>query len=341
MPPEVLKPRLVKAKSGVFEIRWTEKTGDGYRSRALSCRTTNKRAAETVYQGFLTGERQSEKHTGLPLLKHIFSSYLSFLEDNERGETQVICIAHLMRELGDMHVSELTPEKLSAYKRARKVSDGTLRRELGTLRAAFSYAVKHKTLTALDVPAIDLPRASQPRHVYLPDDQEQAFYALAMAHTPEGARLTRLSRFVALALDTAGRKDAILSLTWDRVDLHAGTIDLREPGRQLHNKRRALVPISKRLRPVLERMHAERKTEFLLDHAGAIRAQWERWIERTPWPHITPHDLRRTWATLAVQAGVPIVNVAAILGDSVEIVMKHYAVFVSANSQAAVDARWR
>jgi len=141
-----------------------------------------------------------------------------------------------------------------------------------------------------------------------------------------------------LALLSAARKETIVNLTWDRVDWDAGTIDFREPGEQLTNKRKTVVPISKRLRPILQRAWEERTGDYVLDTPASIRSSWETFIARTPFAHITPHDLRRTFATLAVQSGVPLVDVAAILGDSIQILMKHYAHHVPGAAQAAVDS---
>lgn len=337
---QILNPKLERSKkTGFWEIRWSERRQDRYVSRALSTRTPNRVEAETVFSGFLDAEAQATKAASSPILRDFLNDYSSVLKAKGDCLTQLICVSHLDRCLGDLRLAEITPERLLAYRRNRGVADGTLRRELETLNAAINLAVRHKKLKVDDKPIVDLPRKSQPRRVYLKDDEERHFYELAMSHSQGQARLTRLTRFVALALDTAARKDAIEGLSWDRVDLTAGTIDYREPGLQIHNKRRAVVPVSKRLRPLLEQMHREKTTEFVLDHAGEIRTTWENWIKHTPYSHITPHDLRRTWATLAAQAGVPIVNIAAILGDSVEITLRHYAQFAPGNAQAAVDAR--
>lgn len=131
-----------------------------------------------------------------------------------------------------------------------------------------------------------------------------------------------------------------MQLTWDRVDFSAGVINFAVAGDQAHNKRRALVPISRRLRPILERAYAERKSKYVLDSAGAIKTTWNRWIATTPFQHVNPHDLRRSWATLAAQAGVPIVDIAQVLGDDPATVLKHYAKHVPGAALAAVNARF-
>lgn len=334
---DIRNPRLEKVRNGVWEIRWSEKRANRYVTKSLSTRTTDRREAESVFTGFLDGVDNTAKVMSTPTVSAICAAYESALEAYKTSETQHICLRHIVRELGHFHIADLTPDRLLTYRKSRGVMDGTLRRELQTLVAAVNYGVRHKLLKTEDVPLIDLPRPSAPRRVYLNDQEERDFYQLALAQS--GQRLERISIFVALALDTAARRDAIVSLTWDRVDFHASTIDYNEPGMAQTNKRRALVPISKRLRPILERAYQERTNEFVLFSDADIRPQWERWIKTTQFQHIHPHDLRRTFATLNIQAGVPLVNVAAILGDDVKTVLIHYGHFVPGNAQAAVDAR--
>ena len=71
------------------------------------------------------------------------------------------------------------------------------------------------------------------------------------ARTPQ-ARLY-LPLFILIGLYTGRRKEAILSLRWPQVDLHAGTIDFEVAGRRRTNKKRGMIPIPPRLLPHLRR----------------------------------------------------------------------------------------
>lgn len=340
---ELINPRLEKStKTGVFEVRWTERKDGVSRSRSLSLRTTDRVQAQSSFEAFIAGEEQSARAVKSPTVDDLVSRYRAFLASHRpNAETQNICLQHLTREIGAVRVTDISPERLRQYAQRRGVADSTLRRELQVLAAVINYAVKHKVLTLADKPVIELPRAGEARHVYLNAIEESEFHALAMGDSIGKARLTRLTRFIGIALDTAARASAIIGLTWDRVDLAGGYIDLREEGVAVHNKRRALVPISKRLRPMLERAWRERKSVYVLDNNGTLRYAWAAFMRENPqFAHIHPHDLRRTFATLAVQAGVPIVNVAQILGDDPTTVLRHYAHFVPGAAQDAVDRRF-
>lgn len=339
----MLNPRLAISKSGMWEVRFTEwdEEAGRYRSKSVSCRTADRAAAEAFLVGFIDAAEHAARSSQAPTVAELVDEYGAAARANKKGETQQICLRHLKREFGVVRLLDLTPEKIIRYREKRGVKDSTLRRELETLRVALNYAVKIKRISRDDVPHIELPRQTQARRVYLPDAEERAFYQLALAHSDGSRRMSRLARFVAIALDTGARAGANRGLTWSRVDLAAGRIDFHEAGRQVHNKRRSLVPISKRLRPVLECAFKERKTDFVLDHPGEIKKTWQRWIATTPHPNLHIHDLRRTFATLAISHGVSVVTVANILGDDPATVLKHYAQFIPGEAQTAVDVRWR
>lgn len=341
------EPKLVKSKRGVYEIRWSawDDKKNRLMSKSLSTRQSSWAEASTVFAAFLSTLNRAEQELTSPQINELIALYKSSLESDE--STQNICLKHLERELGSERVVDITEECIQTYRRARGVKDGTLRRELGVLVAVFNHAVKMKRIKRDDINYFTMPAQSPSRHVFLNPEQEPLFHAAALAHTQEGARLTRLSRFVAIALNTGARREAILDLKWEHIDPVSNTIDFRLSQDTLSNKRRSLVPISKRLKPLIARMyderisldpkHPETLSEYVLDHNGAIKSQWERWIAKTPWAHIHIHDLRRTFATLLVMKGVPIPTVAGLIGDNPITMLKTYSVYVPAAGQAAID----
>src|SRR5690606_20748430 len=126
-----------------------------------------------------------------------------------------------------------------------------------------------------------------------------------------------------IALETAARKQAILDLTWDRVDFETSTIHFDVPGRVKTKKRRASVPISSALRPVLERAHRERIGDLVLDNkaavwksiqVAAIKAGFsDQVVVRGDKPKatgISPHVLRHTAATHMARRGVSLFTIS-------------------------------
>src|SRR5690606_31074980 len=124
---------------------------------------------------------------------------------------------------------------------------------------------KRKLIPRSAVPAFDLPPDGDPRDRWLRKDEIQKMI-VAAAETRRGKRLSRVERFLWIALETAARKQAIYDLTWDRVDFETNVIHYDVPGRRKTKKRRASPPISKALRPILERAFAEREGDLVLDN---------------------------------------------------------------------------
>lgn len=235
------------------------------------------------------------------------------------------------------HVGTLRPEHLAKrlywQRRAKDgVGDGTVLKECVTLRSALRLAAKERWITV--APHIDAPPKPAPRDRWL--TREEAATLLSNCATPH----VRL--FATLAIHTAGRKTAITRLRWSQVDFDRRLIDLAEPGRRETRKRRAKVPMTPDLFAALQSARLVATTEHVIEFRGkpvaSVRHAFERAVERSGLSWLTPHDLRRTAASWMAQAGVPLEEVAAFLGDSIDMVRKVYAHFAPDYLRRAADA---
>jgi len=197
-----------------------------------------------------------------------------------------------------------------------------------------------------DIPAFDLPADSPPRLFYLNEGGANRMFTCASVVCVGSAHFQyrRVGAFICLALETAARESAIRGLTWDRVDLVNKLIDFRDPTRATTKKRRVPVPISDKLMPVLMDLKARAGEDgtdgvHVLGHDGKVRQAFKRFTQKYQFPsNLTIHDLRRTWATLRAGWGVPLDQIAAILGDTLEVTQKHYAHYQPGFGLAAVNA---
>jgi integrase len=246
------------------------------------------------------------------------------------------------KAVADIMVSDITHPEVGyiAMRVAGKIirTDGappricepyTVRRDLGVLISAIKWCstVKDektgKVRLPLDqVPAIPLPGPAPRRERWLTLEEENRLLA-AVPAPPEGERLSRIHRFVTLAVEDGARSEAIRELTWFQVDFRAGTIDYRKPG-GAHNKRRSKVLMTARSRAMLERAFRERTSEYVLDHPGLISETFRNTCARAGLPGVTPHVLRHTWATRAAQNGVPMREIADQLADTVATIERNY-----------------
>jgi integrase len=221
-------------------------------------------------------------------------------------------------------VAEVTRETCQRYAKVRQRSAGTIRRELGVLRAAINHSHKSGRLTRFI--SIELPQPPQPRDRRL--TRKDAAILLHEALREPRVRL-HLPLFIVLGLYTGRRKEAILSLRWAQVDLDAGRIDFNKSGAQRTNKRRGHIPIPLKLLGHLRRAR-RRSTQlgFVVHENGRalkdIKRGFKTAVQRAGLSDVTPHTLRHTCATWLMQRGVPLWDAAGYLAMTPETLQRVY-----------------
>jgi integrase len=135
--------------------------------------------------------------------------------------------------------------------------------------------------------------------------------------------------FILIAKNTAARSEAILDLTWDRVK--HGRIDFNVPGKPRTRKRRPEVPITPELSAALHEAKKGAQTPYVVEYAGkpvrSIKKAFRRAAIRAGLPDVSPHVLRHSVATWLAGDGVPLSQIAGMLGNSEKMVEKVYAKF--------------
>ena len=295
---------------GVFYICWS----DGRGTKRCSTGTRARGEAEEVLAAFLaTLEAQPQPET-----KTISTILDGYIEDR-RGEVVdhdriVYAAKALARHIGWVRIADMTPTTSRLYtkkRRGEQIGNGTIRRELAALRAALTWAHGERWITG-DIPAVRLPKPPRPRERWLTREEAKRLRdACAAPHV-------RL--FVEIALGTGARKGAIGDLKWHQVDFKNGLIDFNEPEREETDKKRAIVPMNKRLRAAMEQAANIRRTGWVLEWkgrpAGNIKKAFERACRRAKLEGVTPHVLRHTAATWAAMAGEDMAHIARMLGHT-------------------------
>jgi integrase len=171
----------------------------------------------------------------------------------------------LVSSLGPKFIEKLT-EKLRQLRskhpgaHGRMISDETVRNRLAFLRAALKHSEKHKRLTK--APFIQLPPKPPGRDIWLTTDE----FNLLL----EECREPHLRLYVEIAIETGGRKGAILDLRWDtkQIDYALRTVHLKKPGipEPQPKKRRASVPMSDRLYETLKLAQAKAKSAYVIEY---------------------------------------------------------------------------
>ena len=214
---------------------------------------------------------------------------------------------------GDMRADLVPEEAVDAYiarRRAAGINDGSIVAELKQLRASLKWAVQKGLIHR--APYIKTPSTPPPRDIRLTRGQAAKFLQ-AIEH--EHLRL-----FVIIALTTGARKQAILDLTWDRVDFGHKTIHLHDPDRLHAGKTRPTVPMNMTLRRALLEAREAATIDHVIEWAGHrvnnIKEAFRAAAVRAGLPWISPHVLRHSAASWMAESGVPMAEIAQLLGHS-------------------------
>jgi integrase len=132
-------------------------------------------------------------------------------------------VRHLQRGFGGMRAVEVTTDKVRAYISDRldqSVANAEINRELAALKRMFHLALQQTPPKVSQKPYIPMLREHNVRQEFFEHDE---FVALRAALPLE------LRPVVTFAHYTGWRKQEILGLTWDSVDLQTRTVRL-DPG---------------------------------------------------------------------------------------------------------------
>lgn len=328
MPRPANGPYLRVNPRGIYIIHHTEQG----RSRTLSTRSTDPAEAQRALAEYILGLREIRREEGIPVADAwalYWSEHVARkVTDQARLE---YCWKALAPVLGSLFIQKLTADDFEKYiaRREATVKSPTVRRELSALTACFNHLVKTKRLSPAELPYIPVPAASAPRDRWLTVEEMDHLRAVVRTRADRSAqkaprRLSRLERFLEIALATGARRKVIERLTWFRVDLQRGLIDFNDGG-PATKKRKPVVPVSDALAITLRRAYAERTGPWVLDTSGAIRKAFDTACREAGLLGVHRHTLRHTWATHASMAGVSLVDISRVLGNSLAMVTKVYA----------------
>lgn len=291
----------IKFYRGKFYAVWSNERGETERA---SLRTADREEAERRIVDF---RRDIAAPPGSTVGDYV-QAYLDYKDGRVRDHVRLVGAWENAKEtFGPLRPDQITPELCEEYaehRRAMGRSDGTILKEINVIRQGLNW---NKVTSA----RFEAPAAPPPRDRYLTKPEARKLL--------EGCVQPHVKLFVRLALATAGRKSAVLGLTWDRVDFERERINLTVVG-ETNRKKRATVPITDQLRPELEAAKEAAQTPYVIEYAGErvlnIKKGFAAAAKRAGLDDLTPHDLRHTAAVWMAEDGVSFEEIAQYLGHS-------------------------
>lgn len=250
--------------------------------------------------------------------------------------------AEILGTLGDFTLASLTDQDISKFIRERsKASALQARADLRALSSLFS-AVKTMDPCITKNPIKEFDKSGLPtarkRTSWLREDEIEL--VLSKCKQP------RHRLFIILAVDTGMRKTEMLELKWAEVDLRAGVIHLGN--RDYHRTKTGIgreIPLTERLRSELQdhilRGHSRDEYVFQNPETGApyrtLKTFWRRLVRDTNLEGLRIHDLRHTFGTRAVHAGVDMITQMDIMGHRDPSSYKRYSHASSESRKQAIE----
>ena len=161
-------------------------------------------------------------------------------------------VKHLQCFFGGMRVTDITTDKVRVYIKVRQedgYANAAINRELAALKRMFNLGLQQSPPKVRHKPYIPM---LQERNVRTGVFEHDEFLAL------RAALPLQLRPVIIFAYYTGWRKQEILGLTWDRVDLHASTVRL-DPG-TTKNQAGRTVYLDGEIRETMMALKTERDT---------------------------------------------------------------------------------
>lgn len=137
------------------------------------------------------------------------------------------------------------------------------------------------------------------------------------------ARGEQLHAFVAAAIYTGMRKDELFNLQWGDIDFARGIVAVKnKEGFTTKSKRNRNIPLHPGLRRILAPL---RKASGPCFDVTNHRRIFRRIIKNAKLPWLKLHELRHTFASQALMAGVPLFTVSKWLGHASVVTTQVYA----------------
>ena len=211
-------------------------------------------------------------------------------------------VEHLREFLGGWAIDAMTADAVRRYqlhRRKQGAEAATINRETSALSRMFQLAIRRGLIERMPLFPNRLEE-NPPREGFFEHEE----YLKVRAHTPASYQ-----DVLDFAYYSGWRRNEILKLTWDEIDLRGEVIRL--PVRRSKTKTGRMLPISTPLRQVLERrIRVRARGDRLVFRRDGVPVRvWRTALRdacrKAKVPHRLLHDCRRTAARNLIRAGVP------------------------------------
>jgi len=325
------------------KIWWFSYVDDNGKQQYRSTETSDRKLAEMIIAKFnvlrIEGkwfdfeEASRQSYTFIELAE----KYLERIKDVKKSfrVTKYIIKQHI-DYFGDYYLENFTLDLVEQWQKdeiARGLKNSSINKPLNVLKHMFAKAVDWKMTTskvAGEVRRVKLLKDDSKRLRYLSVDEAETLINNCDNH---------LKPIVIMALNTGLRKGNILNLKWSNIDLKNGFILLDDT----KNGERLELPMNNTVKDLLRSLPRRLDDGFIFfnpqtsDRLIDIKRSFRSACRRSSIEDFHFHDLRHTFASQLVMAGVSLAVLKDLLGHkSIKMTMR-YAHLAPGHKQKAVE----
>lgn len=282
------------------DIWWAYFYRDGIRHQQ-STGTSNRRQAETI-EAKLKEEVNKQRFQIVEADPYVTFGELAaqFVASGSVRPHHLYHLKFLLPFFGRLVVLRMTKSMADEFRRTRRshnpaIKDATVNRDLSVLRHILYWSVDEQLIAANPLARMKMVRERRTRRQILSVAEEQSLLGAATGH---------LRSMIILALDTGMRRGEITSQRWEDIDFPRKLLFVTHSKTPEGESRE--IPLSNRLLELLGTYH-EPKGLVIVYKDGPVhivKRTWKTALKNAGIRHVRFHDLRHTFNTRLMEAGV-------------------------------------
>jgi integrase len=294
-----------------------------------STRQVGKVAARDVERGHMKEIREGRRVQDIPFDKFV-PVYLRLHAGGKKAQTfyewtTKVLEAHFgktpLSRIGVKEVEEFKAKRSAQVRgtdeNSRPIATATVNRSLAVLRSMFNRAIEWGHAKENPVRRIKMEKERNRREHFLNEGE-----AVGLLSASPG----KIRPIVLAALHTGARRGELLKLNWEDVDLRSKTVHFRDT----KNGTDRAVPMDATLEAAFKTLASRLAGEAVFTgDAGRLthdelRNGFEKAVKDSKMTGFRFHDLRHSYASFLVRAGVPLNTVRELLGHrSLEMTLRY------------------
>lgn len=342
------KHKGIFQRGHIYWIRYTNINGDQVRESTQSDKV---RAAQDLLKlrqaDVVKGEQPDIVKIKNYTFKELAVEYLTYCQNQRDFRAKSIRIKQIVSEFGNLPLKNFTTQLLEKYQTRllttkrpplkgtdtprEPIAPSTVNRRIAALKNMFTKAADWNMVndaTSKQVHKVKMFKENNRRDQFLGAEEIQSLLDACSSNVVSITGKTiqqkqaHLKPIIIFALNTGCRKDEILSLKWENVDMKHGFINMV----QTKNGERRQIPINDTLREAMKGMTrrldvpwvfyevVKKQDKEIVKRFGDIKRSFNTACKKAGIQDFVFHSLRHTFASHLVMGGVDLTTVSRLLG---------------------------